>query len=457
MALEPFKFADNDDEAAEKYERYKNTDPFPSIAPALLNSADIENYVAATGMIHPFDSGSEGRLKPASYRIDIKGDCLYWDENNEKKEFKILEGDEITIKPNSIVFIGVEPFFRLPDYIALRFNLQITHVYKGLLVGTGPLVDPGFVGKLWLPLHNLTANPYTLKGGDPIIWMEFTKLSTINLPNSKNDLVEKGGKFEDFPARKTGKELDYYLEKAVGRDRVIRSSIPLAIKEAEQNAQKAAQDANEAKEKIDQAKQTSEKTALELKEHKSSVDIEVNKLNIETSGEIEKLKAQVLFISPILSGVVAIFLLLVTYYNIVYPINALVQTSTDRFSEWGNRYSRLERQTNDLEKQIANIQIQNTQKPTTYPTASNTNASSNPVEEQSTKQDLNQLKTDTENDINSKLSKINGELQARNNFMFWMLIIFIFIILLIFGAQFYFGYNFFVKKNQRNHAVQKQE
>ncbi len=28
-------------------------------------------------------------------------------------------------------------------------------VYKGLLLGTGPIVDPGFVGKLYIPLHKL--------------------------------------------------------------------------------------------------------------------------------------------------------------------------------------------------------------------------------------------------------------------------------------------------------------
>ena len=41
-------------DAEEKYKKYSSRDPFPDIAPALLNSADIYNYVRETGMIYPF-------------------------------------------------------------------------------------------------------------------------------------------------------------------------------------------------------------------------------------------------------------------------------------------------------------------------------------------------------------------------------------------------------------------
>jgi deoxycytidine triphosphate deaminase len=445
MVLEPFKFADNDGEAEEKYAKYKSLDPFPSILPALLNSADIENYVAATGMIHPFDSKSEGRLKPASYRIDIKGNCLYWDENNEKQEIRISDGDEIIIKPNSIVFIGVEPVFRLPDYIALRFNLQITHVYKGLLVGTGPLVDPGFVGKLWLPLHNLTANPYTLKGGDPIIWMEFTKLSPVK-SDSKKDLVEKKGHFGEFPPRKTWQELNYYIEKAVGRDKIIRSSIPLAIQKAEISAQRAAEDAREATGKIELAKQTSEDTANQLKEHKTNIAADIKSFSVEINSEIDKLKSQFLFISPLLSGVVAIFLLLITYYNIVYPINTLVQTSTDRINEWGNRYAKIEKQTNDLEKQLANFQL-NIVPVKPSGNTSNTNSSSTTNSQIVYKQDLLQLKTEIESEINNgKLNKVSGELKSMEDNMLWTQRVIIVTGIIIVLAQFILAYILFWKK-----------
>lgn len=373
MALEPFKFAKSDKEAAEKYEKYKSIDPFPSIAPALLNSADIMNYVAATGMIFPFDS-SEDRLKetlkPASYRIDTLGLCAYWDENDEKKEIVLNERDALTIKPNSIIFVGVEPMFRLPDYIALRFNLQITHVYKGLLVGTGPLVDPGFVGKLWLPLHNLTANTYTIYGGEEIIWMEFTKLSTVIGSESRDDLVEKKGIFKSFPLRKNFKELNYYFDKAVGRDKSIRSSIPVAIKEASDNAQKAADAAKNASEEIQTIKEIANKTETnfnnlqvttetEIEILKSETNKDIDKFKVIVDSEIEKFKSQALIITPVLSGVVAIFLLILTYSTIIYPINNLVSTASDRNNQLGVRMSEINQKINDTEKRIILLESSN--------------------------------------------------------------------------------------------------
>ena len=124
-----------DNEAKRRYEQFLSKDPYPEIEAALLNSADIFQYVAKTGMIYPFDSD---KLQGASYEVAIRGTVIWWDE--EKKEEHIEQlvkpGDSFKLEPNSIAFVTLEPMFRIPDYIALRFNLKIVHVYKGLLLGT---------------------------------------------------------------------------------------------------------------------------------------------------------------------------------------------------------------------------------------------------------------------------------------------------------------------------------
>lgn len=241
-------FARNDGEAACWFERYKSEDPFPEIAPALLNSADIIDYVAATGMIYPFYPEIE-ILKTASYEVNMLGKCVYWDEKGEKQVLIIKRGDEFNLKQNSIAFVTLEPMFRIPDYIALRFNLKITHVYRGILLGTGPLVDPGYHNKLSIPLHNLTTNDYIFKGGDPLIWMEFTKLSLIQSyqPNSiQNSNLVRQGEYREFPKRKNElRDVELYLRKA-DPHRPIRSSIPEAMLEAQTSAEKSARSAKEA-------------------------------------------------------------------------------------------------------------------------------------------------------------------------------------------------------------------
>lgn len=223
-------------EADGKYKKYKSKDPFPNIYPALLNSSDIFDYVDATGMLEPF---YENKLKSASYEAAIAGQCKYWDEDGKEHNiFLEKDGDKFTLHPNSIAFVEVEPTFRLPDYIALRFNLKISHVYRGLLLGTGPLIDPGFKGKIYIPLHNLTSNTYHFSYGEGLIWIEFTKISNNVRWDGACAGLARRGDYKEFPEGKLDKSLDDFLKKA-NQGGMIGSSIPDAIGDAQKSAKKA--------------------------------------------------------------------------------------------------------------------------------------------------------------------------------------------------------------------------
>jgi deoxycytidine triphosphate deaminase len=234
-------FADSDAEAEQRYLRYADVDPFPSIPPALLNSAEIADYVSATGMIFPFDQTHE-KLKLASYEVDLGGPYVYWDETGARISDEIGPGEPFELKSMSIAFVSLAPMFRVPNYLALRFNLRISHVYRGLLLGTGPLVDPGFHGRLSLPLHNLTANDYTIRGGEGLIWLEVTKLN----PESpqRRDSQRREGTFFHLPPDKKDLTLDDYLDKA-NQLRPIQSSVPGAIGSAQREAKAAHTAANQ--------------------------------------------------------------------------------------------------------------------------------------------------------------------------------------------------------------------
>lgn len=236
------QFAQDDDEAAARFEIYKQKDPFPDILPSLLNSADISDYVSATGMICPFYLRD---LKSASYEAKLMGEYIYWDNEGDKQTEYLKEGDQFQLKPNSIAFVNIEPKFRLPDYIALRFNLKITNVHRGLLLGTGPLIDPGFEGKILIPLHNLTTNEYTFEGGEGLIWIEFTKLSENKRWNGNTNPPPRLGEYKPFPSDKKNRRASYYLSKAAPH-KPIRSSIPGAIQNAELSAKAAVKSAEEA-------------------------------------------------------------------------------------------------------------------------------------------------------------------------------------------------------------------
>lgn len=242
-------YAKTESEAEDRHNKYGKVDPYPLIAAALLNSADIAAYVKATALIYPFD---EKRLKGASYDVTIKGSVVYWKfTDSGKVEKKIIQiekkGDSFDLEPNSIAFVTLEPMFRIPTYLALRFNLKITHIYKGLLLGTGPLVDPGFSGKLSIPLHNLTSNTYRFFYGEELITMEFTKMSPNVAWMQDSDFIKSHDEHYVENIIKSDRTVDEYIAKALEKDRLdkVISSIPDAVEDCKsevRSAKKAATD-----------------------------------------------------------------------------------------------------------------------------------------------------------------------------------------------------------------------
>lgn len=168
-----------------------SADPFEDVKPSLLSASDIKRYAKLTGMISPFftGGGKNSRLKKASYEGRI-GQSAYVFTGSNGDFVNILQPNKpLLIRANSIVFVECDLEFRLPRNIAVRFNLQIVHVHRGLLLGTGPLVDPGFFGKLCIPLHNLTNQDYEIPLEEGLIWVEFTKTTADN-DQGRNPLAD---------------------------------------------------------------------------------------------------------------------------------------------------------------------------------------------------------------------------------------------------------------------------
>jgi deoxycytidine triphosphate deaminase len=240
LDIEP---ASTESDAIARAEKFKQVDPFPDILPALLSSADIEDYVRVTAMLHPFHPDPQS-LKPASYEVRPGRKFIRWNDDGQRIEQDVREDGTYELPPNSISFMQIEPKIRLPDYIAIRFNLRITHVHRGLLLGTGPLVDPGFAGDILIPLHNLTSESYRIPGDEGLIWIEFTK--TVAGVTKADPAYLRRGIFRSMEARKTDRSVDYYFQRANG-GRPIRSSIPEAVKNAATKAEEAAASAADAR------------------------------------------------------------------------------------------------------------------------------------------------------------------------------------------------------------------
>ena len=208
-------------------------DPFADeIQPALLHKAAIKMYVDE-GCLVECKYFDDSRLKAASYEMKFLGKLYDWEMTIggrlQRRCRNICCDDDITLYRNTIAYLWMKEKLLLPEYIAVRFNLHIRHVHKGILLGTGPLVDPGFFGNLLIPLHNLTDNDYQLKGGDGLIWVEFTKVSGY----ASSDL-------ESFPSNKDITDSEEYMKKStILKHGGVQSAFKGALEKAQGSAKTA--------------------------------------------------------------------------------------------------------------------------------------------------------------------------------------------------------------------------
>ncbi len=191
-------------------------------------------------MLFPFRDIEDKNVKSASYGAPMAGAHILWQPSgNTLTKNKLTLHSNCLLPANSISFVEIEPTFRLPKYIAIRFNLSITHVHRGLLLGTGPLVDPGFWGRILIPIHNLTDSDYTIPAGKNLVWVEFTKTTYGRKSNSSSDKTPRLAQSVAFPERKQQKPPEWYLNNA-GHGEPICSSIPNAVVVSRTAAEQAA-------------------------------------------------------------------------------------------------------------------------------------------------------------------------------------------------------------------------
>ncbi len=216
---------------------------------AVLRAEVIEHYVREFNLIVD-DSGFEReRLKGASYSMrPAPHDGWIVDESGAIKSLTI-ETDganrEWYIAPkNSFVFIRLAEQLRLPFYMIARFNLKVRYVYQGLLLGTGPQIDPGYAGRIFIPLHNLTSEPVRIYMDETFVSFDFELTTPFKL--DKGDPSNRDEFYKIYLDSKRPIDLDKLKRQAL-RD-YLRESKPHSSLEVLQSELKAL--SNEAKQNV---------------------------------------------------------------------------------------------------------------------------------------------------------------------------------------------------------------
>jgi hypothetical protein len=103
-------------------------------------------------------------------------------------------------------------------------------VYKGLLLGTGPQVDPGFEGNLFIPLHNFTTTKIKIHLNQYFVSIDFlhttlfvdpNKVSSLCVSDLRKELVATR-KMIDEPKVKRRRTLEDYLEGSTPRSQMAQ-------------------------------------------------------------------------------------------------------------------------------------------------------------------------------------------------------------------------------------------
>ena len=148
----------------------------------MLSSDQIEKVHQSGDFIDPFKP--EKLLKPASYELTVGDE---WCLGGEYFELGVGDAKNfIEIPPFQVAVLKTEQTLCIPRFLIARWNIKIQHVYQGLLWVGAPQVDPGYVGKLFCPIYNLSNRKIRIGVGEPFAQMDFVKTTGFQPSISKS-------------------------------------------------------------------------------------------------------------------------------------------------------------------------------------------------------------------------------------------------------------------------------
>jgi len=118
---------------------------------------------------------------------------LFSNDNNCSNIKELKENDVLTIPKYTAVIISTKEKMNLPYNIAGRFDLKIRWALSGLIFQCGTQIEPGYKGKLFGVLFNVTDKEKIVNQNDRILTGEFYYLNKIvsnGDEDERNKIVE---------------------------------------------------------------------------------------------------------------------------------------------------------------------------------------------------------------------------------------------------------------------------
>jgi len=134
----------------------------------ILTRDDIKSF----GLI---EKGIDECFKPTTY--DLRLGDLYISEDGTRK-LLTLEDPDLKIEAHQAVIISTEELVRLPQNVLARYDLKLKLGLEGLILQNGTQVEPGYYGKLFTLVFNLSDQAIILRYPETKIFaIEFSQLA----------------------------------------------------------------------------------------------------------------------------------------------------------------------------------------------------------------------------------------------------------------------------------------
>jgi dCTP deaminase len=138
----------------------------------MMTDRQIRSAIESREII--LDPVDTARIEPASYDARI-GNWAFTSSSKERVNLK--EKGLLIIEPGEFAVLESRERVELDNKTAAQLGLRSEYARQGLLMLSGPQIDPGFVGILVVRAVNLAPKPIALAYEAPFLTLQFFRLS----------------------------------------------------------------------------------------------------------------------------------------------------------------------------------------------------------------------------------------------------------------------------------------
>ncbi|MFZ0914411.1 MAG: dCTP deaminase [Candidatus Korobacteraceae bacterium] len=138
----------------------------------MMSDTQIQAALSASEIsIEPFDPD---KLEPASYDSRVG---VWAFSSSSKEKLNLSEKGVLIIEPGEFAVLETREKLTLNNQTAGQLGLRSEYAQRGLLMLSGPQIDPGFDGILTVRVVNLAPKPIALPFEAPFLTIQFFRLS----------------------------------------------------------------------------------------------------------------------------------------------------------------------------------------------------------------------------------------------------------------------------------------